>query len=177
MCWKLIACHAPTLERLVLHRTIALDEESVLSASEVPFPKLLVLDLAECAFLTSTGLRLILHGCTALEQLGLSFCTGLDETLLKALAHLEDSPLVSLDLSYCTRAALDRTAKGLLKCTPRLQCLSLRGARHLTVACLDSLQQLPVLSVVNLSECPGIPDQILQKYIDKWRLLTIEKLV
>ncbi|PJF18909.1 hypothetical protein PSACC_01263 [Paramicrosporidium saccamoebae] len=176
-CWKLIACHAPTLERLVLHRTIALDEESVLSASEVPFPKLRILDLAECAFLTSTGLRLILHGCSALEQLGLSFCTGLDETLLKTLAYLEDSPLISLDLSYCTRAAVDRTVKGLLKCTPRLQCLSMRGARHLTVGCLDALLQLPVLSVVNLSECPGIPCQTLQNHTNQWRLLTIEKLI
>lgn len=165
--WRAISQLAPTLETLKLRRIMALGEEAILGEDtdgrrDLLFPHLRALDLSECAFLTSGALRAILAGMPCLEDLRLSFCTGLDETLSKALSYVEDAPLRHLDLSYCTRPLTDRSMETIVTCIPRLETFVARGARHATIKTLHSLLGLKSLRTVTMDATAGITAEDLQ---------------
>lgn len=190
--WQRLSQLAPTLERLILHRIITLDETCIQEVdTAIQFGRLRILDLSDCAFISSQGLRYLLRSVPHLEQLSLAFCTGLDETAIKAFSHSRFSSLApetatsrrmaltALDLSYAPRAATDLCLRALVHLTPNLRAISLRGDKNLGPGALKALQHLPHLHLVNLSDCEGLDETSIQEAAHQceWELLTAERLL
>lgn len=190
--WERLSKLSLTLERLTLHRIITLDNTCIQEANAtVQFSRLRILDLSDCAFISSQGLRHLLRSVPNLEQLSLAFCTGLDETAVKALSFSHFSSmtlenitsqrptLTTLDLSYAPRAATDLCLRALVHLTPNLEAISLRGDKNLGPSALKALQQLSHLRLVNLSDCDGLDETSIQEAAHrcKWELLVTERLL
>ncbi len=158
--WRLLCTFNETLESITMHRMISLQGDAI-SGDFAPFPRLTRLDLTDCAFLTTRALRSLLQRMPSLEELRLTFCTGLDDNILKALVELEDCPMRALDMSFCVRAVTDRTIAGWARCLPGLQWANIQGSRYATPSALESLLRIPSLKVVNARSCPLISAEAL----------------
>lgn len=156
--WSAVCLFASSLRSLTLHRIIQLGEENIRSVNETTsFQHLKLLDLSESAFITTNGLRAMLARMPVLMELRLSFCTGLDETLAKAVPA--DCAVAILDLSYCSRAVTDRSMAALLPKLPCLKTFVARNLKHPTKAMLDELLNMPHLKQVDLAGCPLIASE------------------
>ena len=190
--WLAITSLASTLEKLTLHRIISIEQESIEQVQErIIFPKLRSLDLTDCAFLTTKDLRNILSTTPALQHLNLAFCTGLDETIAKALNQSQYEPTImldrlgsskllieSLDLSFCPRAVTDRSIKTIAKLFPSLKAISVKGARNISISTVKTLLSIPTLERVNISHCSGIDEKVAETAAraGNWTLLNFERL-
>ena len=155
--WSGVSLFASSLRSLTLHRITQLSEANIRSGTEeTTFGHLRRLDLSESAFISTNGLRAMLARMPNLRELRLGFCTGLDETVAKAVPA--DSKLEVLDLSFCSRVVLDRTLAALLPKLPNLTTLIANNVKHPTQDSLKELLKYPGLQQVSLSGCPLISE-------------------
>ncbi|KAI9317606.1 hypothetical protein BX666DRAFT_1645420 [Dichotomocladium elegans] len=148
-----------SIQYLNLQRCTSITDRGFLDLNG-PLPNLRSIDLSDCSFLTDRAILHLVEAAPNLERVSLSFCCALSDSAIEALAKLEH--LQALDVSFCGSAVSDPSVTHLLEARSKtLQELNLRGCVRISgVGLMSALEFSEKLRLLNVSQCPGVSDQV-----------------
>lgn len=145
-----------TLVSLNIQRCTRITDQGFVKWADTQFPKLKALNLTDCSFLTDQAISHLVAAAPKINSLSLSFCCALSDNAIEGLISLSD--LQDLDASFCGAAVSDVSIRALLnsESSESMCSLNLRGCVRITDTCAKTIMEMGHLSLLNISQCPGI---------------------